>query len=325
MNSSISKKDNLYISIIPINIILATILNLISISIFSKKEFCKTIIYRYLMVKTINDLLTQLTILVDLPEQCSTIFIWSKDYPIFFELIIQSYIFDTLNLLSMLINITIFDLRYSVIIKKSKQLLINIAKYRFISLIGIYILVSLTCNLPNIFTKLVKMQETNQIGRFFSIKEKNIKQFRNLSFSLKIIVHAFPLLLIAVITWQVASEIRRQTPKNPYFYAVSWGASKTENSRIKYNSKHWKSLKLMINRLVCSLVIVFSVYHTLVLVIVFTENVYPEDLKTFLAVHHSILICITYLNVFIYYKYNKLYAFYLKRFFTMVIKKISCL
>jgi hypothetical protein len=342
-NTSIPISEKIYITVIPINCFITIFLNIISMIIFSKKEFRVNRVYKYLMIKSFINVIFLSTFLMYVPQQCNTIFPWSKKYPIFFEVLIRPYISRVLIMLNTLVSLTVVHVRYSTI-KNSKTLrptnnhLVN-------RIIIAYIFASFIYTLPSLFDKLLLLQKIGRYDTIFQVSSNFVTRLSGLAFVLQFFINAVPLVINFLLTYRIIKVVSLKTPqrKNFFVYTESWSSfsnvrkgnrkdsafrnfKNNPNLHLKYDSNKFIRLKSQFTHMICSLSIVFTISHILFIITASFQSLInisdQMQLKFILSITHSIQILVTYLNVFIYLSFNKFYAFYFKNLLLMMFYKL---
>jgi hypothetical protein len=278
-------EELIYIFFIPLNCLKVAFLMVTSVIIFSKRKLYNNIIYKYLIVNSIIQLAFILAIFLYLPQQCSTIFKWPKHYQQF-AFFIRDYAVRFIMTVNLLINFSISYIRYTTV--RQPELMKN-KKFLILALAYIIIL-----NIIFIFSNFL-----------FTFESSIIKAF---ALILQTLAHIIPLLSIIVLNLMILKMTSENRKRSKIEWAKNYLAS--DFKRLQINLLQIELTKMIVYKSTIYLVMIFVTTF-----VVFFEahlNQFESNEKKILAIIHTIFLICNYFYIYIFYKFNKFYAFYFK-------------
>jgi hypothetical protein len=324
MSNSIPASELLYIYIIPISTIISVFINIKSAIIFAKPEFANNIIYKYLIANSIILTMFAISLVLYIPQQCNTIFPWTSNYEIFFEVILRCYILRVLIMVNSLINLKISYLQYKTFMNVK-----SVNFHNFKHTLFVYVASSVVYNIPSFFYRLILMQNLNTTFTFANTLNK-------ISFLLQIILNTATLVIIIILNYKLTRLMKKFVKENKndkVIYSVAWPSSsslskvsklKAESFKVVVNKrrKNIVRLKLQLTYMVLGLSAVFITTLIMFIISFFFQTLLIQTdkatIKLILTILHISYVLCTYFNILIYFLFNKVYAYYFKN----MLKKI---
>jgi hypothetical protein len=308
MNSSISnatyfRMDTLLITLSPISIAILIFFLILSAIIFSYNEFKSNPIYKYLQANSIIDSILLVFFIIYMPI-LSNQFLKDKTLFMYLDGIIRLYFLRVFKMMSLLVSLTTTINRYLSLIGSK----IMNGKLVYKTIMIFIILFSIIYNLPSL-----------------SLVQYKDEKLEIIVIIMQLAINLIPLCLTSFLNILLVYKLKANNSNNnfkkrnlhhsSYFLLIRRNAFRMNGNNMKNPRLKNMSLKLTLMIIWLSMVFILDQFVYLITRIqFFFTDPKSNRLTRSIALPMSILLVICNgLNIFIYYKFNRLFAFHFKR------------